>query len=314
MARQVVPSGVRARLRQAVRDHHLAFMVDLFGATAVDPDDYRRLVGAGLVREVAPHDPVEVFQSVGVRHGAEQSGLVSPGDRGRSLHFDDHDLARVVRDRMINRVRELGNRLEDTVDQAVTDAEDSARRRSLAGLAVRSPAEEVKHVGAAVTDRLREVVDDLRREWFRFIHTEAHNVVEEAKATEIARRVGGDPRVFKRPRPDACAYCKLLYLRPDGVTPRVFRLSAIVSSGTNTGRRAGRPTRSGKSRTEWKPVVGSVHPFCQCRLHVLPDDAGFDVGGNVAFVGVRKSSAIDVDVIDGVVSADPVTHKCRCHE
>jgi hypothetical protein len=142
------------------------------------------------------------------------------------------------------------------------------------------------------------------------VHAEVHEASEEAKAAAIAAgRSGYGARVFKRTRPDACSYCKLLYLKPDGVTPRVFRLRDLLLAGTNVGRRAGRPTRSGKSRTEWRAVVGGVHPFCQCELHVLGDDMGFDGQGNLVRVGTKKSLAIDLDGAPG--RGD---HRCEDHE
>jgi hypothetical protein len=111
--------------------------------------------------------------------------------------------------------------------------------------------------------------------------------------------------VFKRPRPDACKFCKLLYIRPDGVTPRVFKLSDLLANGTNVGRRAGRPTRSGRSRTEWKATIGAVHPFCQCELHVLPDGMGFNAKGQMTYVGLNKS--IPIEALDKALAA----HDCE---
>jgi hypothetical protein len=139
------------------------------------------------------------------------------------------------------------------------------------------------------------------------VHTEIHNAVEEAKAIVIAHRhPERDPRVFKRTRPDACAFCRLLYLRPDGVTPRVFRLSDLLANGTNVGRRAGRPTRSGHSRTQWRATLGAAHPFCQCELRVVPDGTGFDARGRlVALAAARKS--IEVEPID----EDLAAHECE---
>lgn len=79
-----------------------------------------------------------------------------------------------------------------------------------------------------------------------------------------------DKLVYKMPLPTACAQCKHLYLNPDG-TPRVFKLSEMISNGTNIGRKPN-PTKGGKvvagGRTDGaetlKAVAGLVHPWCQC--------------------------------------------------
>lgn len=44
--------------------------------------------------------------------------------------------------------------------------------------------------------------------------------------------------------------------------PKVFKLSELISNGTNIGRKV----------NEWKPTVGSTHPWCRCLLRYLPDD------------------------------------------
>lgn len=68
-----------------------------------------------------------------------------------------------------------------------------------------------------------------------------------------------------------CKHCKRLHLEDDGVTPRIFKLSELEDSNI------------GKKAHEWVPTVGSVHPWCQCQLMVLPDGMGFvkDDLGNV---------------------------------
>jgi hypothetical protein len=80
-----------------------------------------------------------------------------------------------------------------------------------------------------------------------------------------------DKYVYKRPMPTACAQCKYLYLMPDGVTPRLFKLSEMISNGTNVGRKP-HPTKGGKvvpggrvdGQETLKAVAGLVHPWCAC--------------------------------------------------
>jgi hypothetical protein len=48
-----------------------------------------------------------------------------------------------------------------------------------------------------------------------------------------------------------CKHCKRLHIGPDG-QPRIFKLSDLEANGTNVGRKA----------SEWKAVVGTVHPHC----------------------------------------------------
>ena len=246
--------------------------------------------------------------------GVEKPSLLSPDDFWRQLRDDpqvimeaEREAVALLRDRVGQHIRGLGNKLDTATGHILVDADDKLRRNRLTkvqrevarGIEDRSSADDV-------AQRIRESTKDLRRDWLRTAHTEMHNAVEEAKAIVIAHRhPERDPKVFKRPRPDACVFCKLLYLKPDGITPRVFRLSELLANGTNVGRRAGRPSRSGKSRTQWKAVLGAVHPFCQCELFVMPDGMSFNARGHMVYVGTMKS--VEAEPLDKAL----VNHRCE---
>jgi hypothetical protein len=237
--------------------------------------------------------------------GVEKPSLLAPDEFWRRLRDDpqaiteaEREAVQLLRDRIGQHVRGLGARLDAATGQLLVDADDKLRRRRLVKVQqeVARGAQEKAEAGE-VARRIRDVVKDLKRDWFRVAHTEMHNAVEEAKAIVLAHRSSDrDPRVFKRPRGDSCPFCILLYLKPDKVTPRVFRLSELLANGSNVGRRAGRPVRSGSSRTEWRAVVGATHPHCGCELNVLPSGMGFDERGNMVYSGTRKS--VEVEQLD----------------
>jgi hypothetical protein len=58
-----------------------------------------------------------------------------------------------------------------------------------------------------------------------------------------------------------CPNCNRLYLE-SGI-PRIFKISELAIS--NVGRKA----------ANWLPTIGSVHTWCACQLHVLPEGFGF---------------------------------------
>lgn len=293
MAARSVSRAQRARVRQAIRDGHLAFLAEVFGPDAVDRADYDRLRASGKIRDdKLGQDAASAAHALGTLADRDRV-MASPDEFWRQVADDvsvateaEREAVAVARDRIGEHVRALSGRLEQAAGHAMTDVAEASRRRRLTSSQPGAPAPQ------EVIARVKKAIAELRRDWLRVAHTELHNAAEEAKAIALARRdPGRDPRVFKRPRPDACAFCRMLFLKPDGVTPRVFRLSALLANGTNVGRRAGQPTRSGKSRTEWKAVLGAVHPFCGCELFVLPAGAGFDSSGRVA--RVAKSVALD---------------------
>jgi hypothetical protein len=71
---------------------------------------------------------------------------------------------------------------------------------------------------------------------------------------------------------ELCEECRRLHLMPDGVTPRVWKLSD-VSSGYH-------------QRGEETPSIGGLHPHCRCSLAYLAIGFGFDSVGRVVFIGV----------------------------
>lgn len=312
MAPRTLTSAQRLQVRRAIRDGHLAFLAEVFGPDAIGRDDYDRLRASGKIRDerLLPQDAASAAYAIGGLAGDAQSvGVLSDPDQFWQQVGDDlqvvteaeREAVAIARDRIGEHVRALGARLEEAAGHAMVDADDASRRRRLTGTTGGPrPTDEV-------VTRIRKAAAGLRRDWFRVAHTEIHNMAEEAKSVALAHRdPGRDPRVYKRPHPDACAFCRMLYLKPDGVTPRVFALSALLANGSNVGRRAGRPTRSGKGRTEWKAVLGAAHPFCQCPLHHLPDGVAFDVRGRLVRVGFTKSDSIEVERV-----RDGTDHVCE---
>lgn len=315
MERLLSPMQRRA-ITQAIRDGHLAYIAEMFGPTAIDQVDYERLRNAGKIRDekLMPQDIAAAVHAFGSNlTGHDTLKAISPDLFWKSLKDPkviteaEREAIAILRDRMGQHVRGLGNKLDTITGHIMVDVDENLRRRRLTkiqreishGVEARSAAQEV-------AARLRDAMKELKRDWMRTAHTEMHNAKEEAKAIVLAHNSPDrDPRVFKRPRPDACRFCKMLYLRPDGVTPRVFKLSDLLANGTNVGRKAGQPSRSGKSRTQWKAVIGAMHPFCQCELHVLPEGMGFNSSGQMTYVGTVKS--VTIEMLDKALA----THDCE---
>lgn len=128
-----------------------------------------------------------------------------------------------------------------------------------------------------VIRQLRETSGDWERDWHRVAHTEMWSAKCHGEAEAILNnespfsREGGDTEVFMRPSPMACSSCKKLYLESNGITPKVFKLSELMSNGTNYGRKT----------ADWKPVVPPMHPNCLCTMSVKPKNTKFDDNGNM---------------------------------
>jgi hypothetical protein len=141
----------------------------------------------------------------------------------------------------------------------------TARESGAALRRVRSGVKEAianRQTTSELKTNLFHAFDNQSRDWLRVAHTEMNTAIQQGIYGEILEKSGPDQLVFKRPNPDACEHCKRVYLMPDGITPRVFKLSDLEE--TNVGRRA----------RDWRATIGSVHPWCNCQLQVIPE--GFD--------------------------------------
>jgi len=88
----------------------------------------------------------------------------------------------------------------------------------------------------------------------RIAETEMHNLFDQGRAMELKEREGEEAKVYKRVYPGACKSCVKLYLTAGiGSQPIIFKLSELEANGLNN---------VGRKQAEWKPVVGSVHPWC----------------------------------------------------
>ena len=82
-----------------------------------------------------------------------------------------------------------------------------------------------------------------------------------------ARGFGMEALVYKDVFPQACRWCIKLYLTGGiGSEPRIFKVSELKANGNNYGLKP----------MQWKPIIGSVHPFCRCNLEQYDPDREWD--------------------------------------
>ena len=88
-----------------------------------------------------------------------------------------------------------------------------------------------------------------------------HNAHDMGRAMQIKRAHGVNAQVYKHVFDQACETCVKLYLTNGlGSQPKVFKIDTLIANGSNIGRK----------KHDWKPVIGSTHPWCRCELESLP--------------------------------------------
>lgn len=89
-----------------------------------------------------------------------------------------------------------------------------------------------------------------------------HKGYDEGKVAQIQSQYGDNALIYKDVYAGACKHCIRLYLTGGiGSEPIIFKASELIANGDNIGRKT----------SQWKPVIGSTHPYCRCTSNHLPD-------------------------------------------
>ena len=167
--------------------------------------------------------------------------------------------------------RGLGNRVNLDTGQVLIEADKKLRAKLEATIRDATKQNIVRREGV---QKLRSDLGWKTKDWARDLSrialTEKQNAMQTGVAEHYKKKYGKDVLVARRAMPDACAHCKRLHEGPDGA-PRIFRLADLEANGSNVGRKA----------AEWLPVVGVVHPHCQCMTVRVPNGWGFDEEGKL---------------------------------
>jgi hypothetical protein len=252
---------------EAIQKRFNGFVFEAVGEHALTPAEISQLQRLGLLKDSVRNmiaDPITVGRLI---------ALIPPARRA-ALTLDEALAAAkkvlpqtAVETKAIQYAQEhAGTYIKGIRDMVLRDTTAASSRASGAALrAVRQGVAEAiakrETVGELKT-RLFDLIDNRSKDWQRVAHTEINSALQQGIHNEIMTHGGPDQLVYKRPAPGACQHCRRVYLKGDG-TPRVFKLSQLAD--TNVGRRA----------ADWGPTIGSVHPFCSCQLHVVPEGYSF---------------------------------------
>lgn len=263
------------KIEKLIRQRFLAFTYEALGDRALTTEEIRELQAAGLLRsnvrnlvgdaytlgKIATMIDPEAARRLTYEQAKKMASKMAPTTEveKRSIEWAQDHAGQYIKglsDDMVKEVRAASARTASSAIRAVQDEVAEAIRDRKTVSQLRSS--------------LFDAIDDRARDWQRVAFTEMNESIQRGIYHEIRRNspLGADQLVYKRPNPDACKHCKRVYLEDDGVTPRVFKLSELADS--NYGLKA----------HEWQPTIGSVHPWCQCQLQMIPE--GYDFVKNEA--------------------------------
>jgi hypothetical protein len=145
------------------------------------------------------------------------------------------------------------NRVIDSAQDVRTAQEEFIRERVLEGV-------EKKETMNEVARDLARVSGDWNRNFGRIVETISHRAFNEGRAAIGERK--GNNKVYFDVYPGACRHCIRLYLTSGiGSRPIIFNIEDLRANGTNVGRKT----------SEWKAVLGGIHPHCRCTVNEYRD-------------------------------------------
>jgi hypothetical protein len=254
------------QITEIIRRRFLSFTYEAFGDRALTEDEINELKRIGLLR-----GSTRSMIADGYTIGRVASSLERIDAKGMS--FDEILRAATklpktkVETAMVDWAStHAGEYIKGISDDMVKEVSAVAARST--GSAIRAIASgvasaiEARKTPSELKTMLFDTIDDNAKDWARVASTELNNAIQSGIYSEIVANHGASQLVYKRPSPNACKHCKRVYLKPDGITPRVFVISDLDDDNF------------GKKAAEWTSTIVSVHPWCQCQLMMIPD--GYD--------------------------------------
>lgn len=221
-------------------------------------------------------------------------------ERGQYQPLTDHEKMELkfAKKKTYTHLKGLKSKSLDYLRGRMTEAEHTAYREKYEGTvkdAIERGVAERKSVSEIVSD-LGHKTGEWRHDWGRIVETEMNDVFQQARLQGIIDKYGPDAMVMKTVFPGACKHCIRLYLTGGiGSEPKQFKASELLANGTNIGRKT----------FEWKPVVGSTHPFCRCHIVYVPPGYVWDEEKGMFVIGkferkVERKSKIKITIGDKV--------------
>lgn len=157
-----------------------------------------------------------------------------------------------------NYIKGLGETIKSSLTGKIAD-EDLAKRAFYENVLNESFERTIKERDSVqnIVLEIGHRTGDWERDLGRIAETELQNFYEYGKGDVLFEKHGNNEVFYKQVYPGACRHCIRLYLTNGlGSQPRLFTYQQLLDNGSNVGRKS----------SEWKAVVGTVHPFCRCDL------------------------------------------------
>jgi hypothetical protein len=264
------------RIQEAVRRFRNYLKFSQIGPHALSQAELKDLVRAGYIGADTKFQAA--IQEAYIAAHLDQSD--TPGGAPKTIR----DAGQAYLERMAalyadKSAQELGSDVMATVETHLLPFIDRNE-----GKIVYETLADAKNRGKYLGNILKDKVKNWEHRWRTITRTEMYRAANLGSAdAAIANNPGKSPDeiyVYKVTARDnnVCKKCKEFWLMPDGVTPRVFRLSTLMQNATNIGLKT----------ADHKPCLEPAHPNCRCFLLNLKQGFGFR-NGELTFIDLDYS-------------------------
>ena len=183
------------------------------------------------------------------------------------LDIREKSVLQALKYQAYHEIRGLGNRFNQDLGRLQVEV-DRKQRRKYEKIIKESAEETVVNRGSVkeMASLIGHKTGDWARDLDRIADFVLHNAHDHGRAYQILDMykdddpTGNKVKAYKHVFDQACSACVDLYLTNGvGSAPKQFTVAELLSNGSNVGRK----------RADWKPVVGSTHPWCRCELEAL---------------------------------------------
>ena len=282
----MISKDILQKIKSIIENNYNALLVGILGEEVLTEEELQALKDEGidieperLLESIYYHNilnqPTDPHQPTTLEAAKEQQVLKPEKAHHKQAEEHINESFRVSLDK-------LKADTQQNFESILREYNLLERNKELAGEAIRDIVPE--NNVSRIKQKLRDASGDGTRDFSRIAVTETANAIGLGSVDRIIEIVGDtdldEVHVYRISVMDTatCRFCKHFYNDEDG-SPAVYRLSTLLSNGTNYGLRS----------QEWKPVVTSTHPndretgCIQLRKgwKVLP-------GGSVEFIGNTK--------------------------
>lgn len=216
------------------------------------------------------------------------SGKLHPLTKAEQVSLDH------VKVRMYGDVKGLGNKVSRDFRNIIIEASKKTRGEYESIINQTAyDAVKLQKTASQLASDLGHKTKDWARDFDRISDYVLHEAYDTGKSVSMVNKSKEEERIvwcYKEVYPGACTHCVRLYLTGGvGSKPKIFKISTLISNGTNIGRKP----------LQWKAVLGSVHPYCRCELFELPENHMWDEEKNEFILkrntyGIKRKSKIKV--------------------